>query len=561
MIIGLDVGGTHTDVVLLSQDGLENRSKVLTDTGDLFSTIVTAIERITENVDPRQIHHTVLSTTLTTNAIVEGKLSPAGMIVTSGPGLHPDNFSTGDHYHPVSGAMDHSGREIQAVDENQVRQAAEKMRTDGIEHVGVVGKFSTRNPEHEMKISRLIEPEFAKVFPGHRTSGNFSFPRRIATTYLNAAIYPIHKQFFEAVRDSLTEKGITAPIYILKADGGTMDFNTSIDFPGQSILSGPAASVMGSVAFAEDPAETIVLDIGGTTTDMAVLINRVPVLVPHGIEINQFKTHIRALHTRSVGLGGDSAVRIQNGELVIGPDRKGPAMAYGGSDPTPTDALFVLGRVDGGDAKNARKGIQQIADQMGASAEEAARQIFDRTCRLILEQADEMVRAINSKPVYTVREALEGHQIKPGHLLVLGGPAPHFEEHFRSISDYNVSRVPQWDVANAIGTALSRTTCEVTLFVDTYRCRAIAPEEDFSESVNPRITAAEARAMAHELLMKKALREGAETDDLETDVLEELEFNMIRNFQLIGRNIRIKMQVRPGLKHDLQEIARMIHNG
>lgn len=561
MIIGLDVGGTHTDVVLLSQDGLENRSKVLTDTKDLFSTIVTAIERITENVDPGQIHHTVLSTTLTTNAIVEGRLGPVGMIVTSGPGLHPDNYSTGDHYYPVRGAMDHSGREIQAVDENQVRQAAEKIRADGIEHVGVVGKFSSRNPEHEIKISRLIEPEFGKVFPGHRISGNLSFPRRIATTYLNAAIYPIHKQFFEAVRKSLTEKGITAPIYILKADGGTMDFNTSIDFPGQSILSGPAASVMGSVAFAEDPAETIVLDIGGTTTDMAVLINRVPVLVPHGIEINQFKTHIRALHTRSVGLGGDSAVRIQNGELTIGPDRKGPAMAYGGSDPTPTDALFVLGRVDDGDAESARKGIQQIADQMGTSAEEAARQIFDRTCRLILEQADEMVGKINSKPVYTVREALEGHQIAPDHLLVLGGPAPHFEEHFRQISDYNVARVPQWDVANAIGTALSRTTCEVTLFVDTYRCRAIAPEEDFSESVNPRITVAEARAMAHELLMKKALREGAETDDLETDVLEELEFNMIRNFQLIGRNIRIKMQVRPGLKHDLQEITRMIHNG
>jgi N-methylhydantoinase A len=139
-----------------------------------------------------------------------------------------------------------------------------------------------------------------------------------------------------------------------------MDFDTSIDFPGQSILSGPAASVMGSVAFAENPAETIVLDIGGTTTDMAVLINSIPVLVPNGIEINGVKTLIRALHTRSVGLGGDSTVRIQSGELTIGPDRTGPAMAYGGSIPTPTDALFVIGRATNGNLENSERELKPL---------------------------------------------------------------------------------------------------------------------------------------------------------------------------------------------------------
>ncbi len=560
MIIGLDVGGTHTDVVLLGPGGLRNRVKVLTDTTDLFSTVLAGLDRITRDIDPNEITQTVLSTTLTTNAIVENKLSPVGMIVTCGPGIHPDNYRTGIHYYMVKGGIDHSGREIQAIDEDQVRDAAQKMVDDGIAHVGVVGKFSTRSPDHENKICKLIEPDFEKVFPGHRISGNFSFPRRIATTFLNASIYPIHKKFFEAVKASLVAKGINAPIYILKADGGTMDFNTSIDFPGQSILSGPAASVMGSVAFAEDPSETIVLDIGGTTTDMAVLINRVPVLVPAGIEINSFKTHIRALHTRSVGLGGDSAVRVQSGELIIGPDRIGPAMAYGGPSPTPTDALFVLAQANDGDRDNAQRGIAAIAEQLGVSTEEAARRVFDKTCRLILEKADEMVRKINSKPVYTVREALEGYQIKPGHLLVLGGPAPHFARHFQEIAGYKVNTVPQWDVANAIGTALSRTTCEVTLFVDTYRCRAMAPEENYQAPVNPRITLAEAHEIALELLTQKALREGALPGEFETDVLESLEFNMIRNFQLIGRNIRIKIQVRPGLKHEHHEIAHMINN-
>lgn len=558
MIIGLDVGGTHTDVVLLGEKGLENRIKVPTDTSALFNTVLTGLERITEPIDPQQITHAVLSTTLTTNAIVQKNLAPVGMIVTCGPGIHPDNFRTGEHFYTVSGAMDHSGREIQAVDTDAVREAARQMVAAGIRHVGVVGKFSARNPAHETEIAQLIEPMFEKVFMGHRTSGNFSFPRRIATAFLNTSVYPVHKAFFEAVKSSLQQKGISVPIYILKADGGTMDFETSIDFPGQSILSGPAASVMGSVAFAEPAAETIVLDIGGTTTDMAVLINGVPVLAAHGTEINEYKTLIRALHTQSVGIGGDSVVKVAGDELIIGPDRAGPAMAYGGPTPTPTDALYVLGKGGRGDAEAAEKGIQTIADQLGVTIKAAAYRIFDQTCRQILEKARKMVDKINSQPVYTVREALKGHQIAPDHILVLGGPAPHFAEHIQSISGYTVHKVPQWDVANAIGTALSRTTCEVTLFADTYKCQATAPEEMFLEKIHPRFSLKEARDMAHDLLMKKALREGGHTEDMETDVLEALEFNMVRNFRLIGRNYRVKIQVRPGLIHAYEQITRQL---
>jgi len=558
MIIGLDVGGTHTDVVLLGENGLENRIKVPTDTSALFTTVLTGLEQVTRNIDPRQVSHAVLSTTLTTNAIIENKLPPVGLIVTSGPGIHPDNFRIGKHFHLVRGGIDHSGLEIQAVDETEVKKVAQLMAADGIKNVGVVGKFSARNPAQEMQIATLIAPMFEKVFTGHRISGNFSFPRRIATTFLNASVYPVHKAFFEAVQASLKQNGITVPIYILKADGGTMDFGTSIDFPGQSILSGPAASVMGSIAFASDTAETIVLDIGGTTTDMAVLINGVPVLAPNGIEINDYKTLLRALHTRSIGLGGDSTVRVDGHRLTIGPDRKGPAMAYGGPAPTPTDALFVLGKGTGGNPDLAREGIDAIARQLGISSKAAAYKIFDQTCREILQAARQMVDTINSKPVYTVREALHGHRINPDHLLILGGPAPYFADHIRSISDYTVEKVPHWDVANAIGTALSRTTCEVTLFADTSKLLATAPEEMFSEAIHPRFSLKEARRMAHELLMKKALREGASVEDLETDILEELEFNMVRNFRLTGRNIRIKLQVRPGLVHHYRQITRQL---
>jgi len=123
---------------------------------------------------------------------------------------------------------------------------------------------------------------------------------------------------------------LRVPIYVLKADGGTMTLEASLNSPGQTILSGPAASVMGSVPYASREDETLVLDIGGTTTDMAVLVRGVPLLDPLGIELGGYKTLIRSLKTHSVAIGGDSVVRFVDGHLQVGPDRQGPAMAYGG---------------------------------------------------------------------------------------------------------------------------------------------------------------------------------------------------------------------------------------
>lgn len=555
MIIGLDVGGTHTDIVLVGKNGLEKWIKVPTDISALFKTILTGIEKITENIPSGAIKHAVLSTTLTTNAIIQKTLPEAAMIVSSGPGINPEAFRTNNHYFPVSGSIDHSGREIEAIDKDQIQKIAHRLKTEGLRHVGVVGKFSTRNTAHEIQIMEILSPYVDKVFLGHKISGHLSFPRRIATTFLNASVYPLHKDFFEAVQQSLQQKGISFPIYILKADGGTMDFNTSIDFPGQSVLSGPSASVMGSIAFAPENAETIVMDIGGTTTDMAVLINRVPLLSPVGIEIGGYKTLIRALNSHSIGIGGDSVVRVEQNLLKIGPDRAGPAMAYGGPEPTPTDALFILGKVKNGDREKAVKGIAPIAEKLGISVEDAAFEIFDLACQDILTAARKMVERINSKPVYTIKEMLEGYQVVPTHIMILGGPAPYFADHIKNISEFTVEKVPHWSVANAIGTALSRTTCEVTLFADTQKGIAMAPEESFFESVKPNFSKQDALKLGRRLLREKALKTGADIEDLDVDILEELEFNMVRGFRLTGKNIRIKLQIKPGLIHNYKTIT------
>jgi N-methylhydantoinase A len=207
MIIGLDVGGTHTDVVLLGKEGLVRQVKVPTNPSNLFATVLTGLEKITEGIDPACIRRAVLSTTLATNRIVQGQIPEVGMIVCAGPGMDPDLFRTGPHYHSVSGAIDHRGREISPIDEDQVLKVADSLEKSGIGYLGVVSKFSVRNPAHEIAIRHLLGDRFEKVFLGHRIAGRLNFPRRIATTFLNASVYPIHKDFFEAVVNSLSQKG------------------------------------------------------------------------------------------------------------------------------------------------------------------------------------------------------------------------------------------------------------------------------------------------------------------------------------------------------------------
>jgi N-methylhydantoinase A/oxoprolinase/acetone carboxylase beta subunit len=561
MIIGLDVGGTHTDVVLIADDRVLRQTKVPTVHSNLFECVREGLDQVTRDIPLHQIRRVVLSTTLTTNAIAEGKLVETGMIVSAGPGINPAFFSAGRHYHCVSGSIDHRGTEIQPIDRSEIESIASRFKTAGIRHVGVVSKFSVRNPKHEFDIAKVLGDSFEHVVLGHHVSGNLNFPRRIATVYLNAAVYSIHKQFFEAVRDSLNKKELDIPIFVLKADGGTMSFEASVDTPGQTILSGPAASVMGALLFASDVVDTLVLDIGGTTTDMAVLVHRVPLMEPLGGEIGGYRTLIRSLRTESIGLGGDSAVRVVNGQIRIGPDRLGPAMAYGGPAPTPTDAFFVLGNVSEGNVEASRRGFQPVAEQLGIPLEDAADRVFDIACRNILTSAAHMVQAINSKPVYTVRELLSGYKVQPREILVLGGPAPQFAHRLSRLTDMRVKVVPQWGVANAIGAALAKGTNEVTLFADTERGTAIAPEEDFVRSVKKDFSRQNAIDLAFDLLRKKCVKAGASDEsELEMEVVEDLQFNMIRDFYTTGRNIRVRVQVRPGLLPGYREVARNISN-
>jgi len=173
--------------------------------------------------------------------------------------------------------MKHRGNVIDDVNISEIKEASSKFKEKRIESFAVVGKFSTRNPEHEIKIKKLLEEEMTNstsnnpptITLGHTMSGKLNFPRRVFTSYLNSAVYSTFKEFAENIKGSMEREGISAPIFILKADGGTMSIDRAIEKPVETILSGPAASFMGISAMLPTDKDAVLLDVGGTTTDIS----------------------------------------------------------------------------------------------------------------------------------------------------------------------------------------------------------------------------------------------------------------------------------------------------
>jgi len=201
MILGIDVGGTHTDAVCIENGTVVATAKALT-SHDLVASIREVITGL--GVDPGKVRRTILSTTLSTNAIIEKTFPRAGMIISAGPGIDPGSYFLNDDFYLVSGAMDHRGREYIPLKREEVLEAAGKLKSSGIEGVGIVSKFSVRNPGHEMSIHSLINKDFEHISLGHTLSGSLNFPRRVNTAYFNTAVMPMQKGFVQSVKKALS---------------------------------------------------------------------------------------------------------------------------------------------------------------------------------------------------------------------------------------------------------------------------------------------------------------------------------------------------------------------
>ncbi len=547
MILGIDVGGTHTDAVLLENLRVRKKTKVVTRQENLIESLLGVADEILRGENLRALDRIVFSTTISTNAIVQGRIDPVGLVIASGPGMPAEFLRIDEESHPVSGYINHRGLEVAPLDDAEVRKLGDHFRGKGIRHIGAVGKFSTRNPKQELRIRDLLKNDFRHISLGHRMSGNLNLTRRIATTFLNAAVWETYNAFVREVLRFKKRMGFEAPVYILKADGGTFEIGHSAEFPVYTILSGPAASIMGILGLTRCTGDAVAIDVGGTTTDIALFSAGAPLLEPLGVTIGGRRTLIRGLKTRSIGTGGDSRVRYTRGELNIGPERDGPAAACGGEHPTPTDAMIVLGLTDIGDPKRAAEAVGRLAASVNIPPREAAERIFEGTCRRIVSAVEEMLDEINNRPVYTIHEMLEGKKVKPDRLYLVGGPAEAMAARLGELLGLRAVIPPHAEVANAIGAALARNTTEVTLLADTERKVMTIAEEGLQTAIPAGFSREDALRVCGEKIRERASQIGAGGGEIDWEIVEDLEFNMVRGFNRTGKNIRIKAQIKPGL--------------
>ncbi|MCG0274821.1 MAG: hydantoinase/oxoprolinase family protein [Thermosediminibacteraceae bacterium] len=547
MIIGLDVGGTNIDAVLLKGKSVIEVAKVPYDPSAILEGICEAVDKLTRDIDPGEVKRVNLSTTISTNAVLEGRTSPVGMILESGPGLEASFLACGEENVFLDGYIDHRGQEVAPFSENLVHEASRRFKRRGILAAGIVTKFSVRNPSHELKAKNLLGGDFNPVTMGHALSGKLNFPRRVFSTYLNSAVYDRFNSFAKAIKRAFEERGIKAPVNVLKADGGTMSLAKAVSFPVYTILSGPSASVMGCWILSNFSKDAVILDIGGTTTDISFLAGGVPLLEPQGINIGKYPTLVRAIFSYSIALGGDSAVRVEEGRLIIGPRREGPPAALGGSRPTPTDALIVKGQLDFGNKKRAYLAIKELGQAIGMEPEDVANLILEKMGNMIKEEVEGLLMELNSRPVYTIQELLYGEKIKPQKAILIGGPAKALSSVISQKLKIPCEVPDNYQVANAIGAALSRITAEVTLIADTAQGFMTVPELGVRKRIDRSFTPEEARREAIKLLKERAVFLGALPEDIETEIIEESCFNMVRGFYTVGKNIRVKAQVKPGL--------------
>jgi N-methylhydantoinase A len=550
MILGIDVGGTHTDSVLMQNGKILRKSKVMTDKRDLLKSVMNATQAVTTPEDIKQLRRIVLSTTMTTNAVAQHQLDPVGLIVMSGPGVAHADLPLHDRAAFVKGYMNHRGLEAEAVDEDEILALKKEFASKGIKHCGVIGKFSTRSPMHEKAVQALLGDHASHVTMGHQLSGELSFPRRISTAYLNEAVWRLHSGMADQLQTYLKQLGGDVPLYILKADGGTIDVEQSRHFPVQTILSGPAATIMGVLPFVPTKHDSVSIDVGGTTTDIALFADGAPLLEPKGVQIEEHKTLIRGLLTHSIAIGGDSHVRVENGQLLIGPERKGSAMAFDGPVPTPTDAMIVLGLADIGDKAKARAAIAAVAKDFGKTAEATAQAIMDQACETIAAKVRSMIAEVNAKPVYTIHEMLEGKVLAPTDAVVVGGPAPFMAKQVGELLKMHAIVPEDSDVINASGAAMARTTVELTLMADTEERLMSVAEEGVQTDIPRGFTIDDLIEIGREKLENIARLAGAPEEDIEIEVADSQSFNVIRGTATTGKNFRVRLQIKPGLsKH------------
>ncbi len=494
--IGIDIGGTFTDLVLLGSDGRLHTRKVLSTPDDYGRGIVSGISSALEavGVGTNAVERVVHATTIATNTILEKRGSRVGLVTTLGfrdvlemrrlriPEMYTLNYPRPEPLVPrslrleVRGRMGPKGEEWAALDENDVIVAARRLRSAGVKAVAVSLLHAYANPTHELRVAQILRDHLpadtficcsSAILPVIREY------ERTSTTVINAFLGPTLNKYFDSLRAHLRSIGINAPLQVMKSDGGIMSVQTASEKPAYLVESGPAAGVIGAARFGElmHLSDCIALDMGGTTAKASMVEGgQVPRTgdyeVGAGINLSSrlvmgggYALKLPVIDISEIGAGGGSLVEIDAGGLLrVGPRSAGSspgpvAYDFGGNDPTFTDAVLSLGYLNpeslvGGalrlNAPKARHALERdIAQPLGNTLMEAAFGVFEIACGT-------MTRAVKAVTTY------RGRDPRDFALFAFGGNGPVVAAHIASILEMShVVIPPHPGVFSAFGLLMS----------------------------------------------------------------------------------------------------------
>ena len=359
MKIGVDVGGTNTDAVVLGESGVLGWRKTPT-TADVYSGIVAAITQAIADakVDRAGIDCVMIGTTQFTNAVIQRRsLLPVGIIRLALPATSaippltdwPADLiaQVGQHAHLVAGGYEFDGREISPLDEMAVADAARTFARSGIRTAAVTSVFSPMNGDMEKRAAEILRNEAPDIAVSLSCElGQFGLLPRENSTIINASLSELSGHVVKAFRHALSELGLDVPLFVSQNDGTLMRAEDVQRYPVLTFASGPTNSMRGAVYLAGIQ-DAMVVDIGGTTSDIGMLRNGFPRQSTNFVDVGGVKTNFRMPDVLAVGLGGGSLVSEDG--LRVGPESVGyeltsRAQCFGGETLTATD-IAVAGRL------------------------------------------------------------------------------------------------------------------------------------------------------------------------------------------------------------------------
>ena len=511
--VGIDVGGTNTDAVIVDRDNKVMAKIKVATTEDVTTGILNALEGVLKEsaVDTSEIKYAMLGTTHCTNAIVERKnLAKVGILRVGKPATlsikplisWPQDLveAIGGYMHIVSGGHEYDGRELSQLDEDEVRKALQDFKEKGVETLAISAVFSPVNNEHEMRVAELAREILGDIpMTLSHEIGSIGLLERENAAVINAAVVKVAKTAIKSFENALKEKRIDARLYITQNDGTLMSADYALKYPVLTIASGPANSLRGA-AFLSGLRDAIVVDVGGTTTDIGVLVNGFPRESSVAVEIGGVRTNFRMPDLISIGLGGGSLVRLENG-VKVGPESVGyrlekEALVFGGDKLTATDIAVYLKRAELGDPS-------RLKDLDANLAEKAA----EKMKTMVEDAIDRMKTSPEPVPV-----------------ILVGGGSILLPDSLKGAS--KVVKPENFEVANAIGAAIAQVSGEID--------KVFSLEERGREEVLKE---------AKEIAMKEAIKAGADPDTVEIVDVDEIPLAY-----LPGNAIRIRAKAAGYLK-------------